>query len=277
MVKRWLMWGGGAAMGLALSALFAAQSPAARPSSTNLFTAQSPTARPAVTNLPAVKPPIEAQGGHTLLELLERGGLVMYPLYVCSILMVAFGIERAITLRRRRVIPPGVLQRIQAATASRDSAVRRQLLDEIQADDSPMGRIIRAGFRRLDRPILELEKAIEDAGSREAARMQRNNKVLSSVASIAPLLGLLGTVTGLMRSFMTVASSSEALGRTELLAAGIYEALVATAVGLTIAIASMALYFYFQERVDKLVGDIDDVAVDLLENLFDEVKPGETR
>src|ERR1035437_1720077 len=262
MVKRFLVWGGAAVMGLALSALCAAQSPAASPPP---------------TNLPSARTPIEAKGGHTLLELLQRGGPVMYPLYVCSILMVTFWIERAVTLRRRKVIPPGILQRIQAASASGDPVVRRQLLDEIQADNSPMGRIVRAGLRRLDRPVLELEKAIEDAGAREMSRMQRNNKVLSSVASIAPLLGLLGTVTGLMRSFMTVASSSDALGRTELLAAGIYEALVATAVGLSIAIPSMALYFYYQGQVDKLVGNIDDVAVDLMENLFAEGKPGGAR
>ncbi len=262
MIKRWLVWCGVAAVGLALCMLVEAQS----------LAAISPPA-----NLPAAQPPADARGGHTLLELLERGGVVMYPLYVCSILMVAFGIERAITLRRRKVIPTAIMRRIKAASASGDPEIRRRLMDEIQSDDSPMGRIFKAGLRRLDRPVLELEKAIEDAGAREAARLQRNNKVLSSVASIAPLLGLLGTVTGLMRSFMTVASSSDALGRTELLAAGIYEALVATAVGLSIAIPSMALYFYFQERVDKLVGDIDDVAVDLMENLFAEAKPGEAR
>ncbi|MEI7436425.1 MAG: MotA/TolQ/ExbB proton channel family protein [bacterium] len=262
MIKRWLIWGGVVVAALSLSALCVAQSPAGRP----------PPA-----NRPALQQPAEARSGHTLLELLQRGGIVMYPLYVCSILMVAFGIERAITLRHRKVIPLRIMQRIKTASASSDPAVRQKLLEEIQADESPMGRIVRAGYRRLDRPVLELEKAIEDAGAREAARMQRNNKVLSSVASIAPLLGLLGTVTGLMRSFMTVASNSEALGRTELLAAGIYEALVATAVGLSIAIASMALYFYYQERVDKLVGTIDDVAVDLLENLLTEVKPGGPR
>ena len=76
---------------------------------------------------------------------------------------------------------------------------------------------------------------------------------------------------------MTVATNSEALGRTELLAAGIYEALVATAVGLSIAIPSMALYFYYQEQVDKLVGHIDDVAVELIEKLFTDIPSGEAR
>lgn len=262
MGKRLFLWMGMAALGLALSALCAAQNPAAKPGA---------------VNRPVESPQVDVKAGHNLLELLQRGGPVMYPLYVCSILMVTFWIERFVSLRRNKVIPPEIILKIQEASDSSDPAVRRRLLDEIQANNSPMGRIVKAGLRRMGRPVLELEKAIEDAGAKEAARMQRNNKVLSSVASIAPLLGLLGTVTGLMRSFMTVAVSSEALGRTELLAAGIYEALVATAVGLSIAIPSMALYFYYQEQVDKLVGHIDDVAVELMEKLFAEAPPGGAR
>ena len=125
--------------------------------------------------------------------------------------------------------------------------------------------------------MLELEKAIEDAGIKEAAKLQRNNKIFSSVASIAPLLGLLGTVTGFMHSFMIVAATSEALGKAELLATGIYEALMTTAVGLVIAIPSLTLYFYYQERVDKLVSNIDDAAVELLETLFAKVPSGGAR
>lgn len=259
MVKHLFVWGGMAALGFALSALSMAQDPATNRAAT------SGGPEPAAA---------EAGGGHNLLEMLQLGGPVMYPLYLCSILMVTFGIERVISLRRKKVIPPGVMRSMQAACATGDPAVRRRLLDEIQASGSPMGRIIRAGIRRAGRSAIELEKAIEDAGAKEAARMQRNNRVLSGVASISPLLGLLGTVTGLIRSFMTVATSAEALGRTELLAGGIWEALVATAAGLSIAICSLALYFYFQERVDTLVDYIDDTAVELLEKLFPEATPG---
>ena len=210
----------------------------------------------------------DAHKKHTLLELLHKGGPVMYPLYVCSIALVAFGIERAITLRRRKLIPPEIEAKILEATSEAEPPASRQaLLQEIQAHDSPIGRIVKAGFRRIGRPIQELETAIEDAGAKEIAKLQRNNKVLSSVASISPLLGLLGTVTGIMRAFMTVAASAESLGRTEVLAAGIYEALVATAVGISIAVPAMVLYFFFQDRTEKLVSDIDDLAVEFVETL----------
>ena len=261
MGKRLFVWMGMVTLGLALSVLCAAQNPAAKPDA---------------MNMPAEGPQVEGIGGHNLLDLLQKGGPVMYPLYVCSILMVAFWIERVVSLRREKVIP-GIILKIQKASDSSDPAVRRRLLDEIQASQSPMGRIVKAGLRKVDRPVLELEKAIEDAGAKEAVKLQRNNKVLSSVASIAPLLGLLGTVTGFMHSFMMVAATSEALGKAELLATGIYEALVTTAVGLVIAIPSMALYFYYQDRVDKLVGNIDDAAVELLETLFAEVPSGGAR
>jgi len=262
MGKRLFVWVGMVTLGLALSVLCAAQNPAAKPGA---------------VNLPAESPQVEGVGGYNLLDLLQKGGPVMYPLYACSILMVAFWIERVVSLRREKVIPPEIILKIQKASDSSDPAVRRRLLDEIQASASPMGRIVKAGLRKVDRPVLELEKAVEDAGEKEAVRLQRNNKVLSSVASIAPLLGLLGTVTGFMRSFMMVAATSEALGKAELLATGIYEALVTTAVGLVIAIPSMALYFYYQDRVDKLVGNIDDAAVELLETLFAEVPSGGAR
>ena len=209
----------------------------------------------------------DAKKKHTLLDLLQKGGPVMYPLYACSILTVAFGLERLISLSRRRVLPPEIVAKIRLATfPSQEPASIQGLLDEIQTHDSPLGRIVRAGFKRADRPLPELEKAMEDAGAKEVTRLQRNNRVLSSVASVSPLLGLLGTVTGIIRTFMTVAASPEALGKTEVLAAGIYEALVATAVGIAIAIPSMVLYFYFQDRVEKLVNDIDDIAVSLFES-----------
>lgn len=258
MVKRlFVRAAAAAALGFALTSLCAAQAPA--------------------SDLPAGTGNAAGAAEKSVLDLLQRGGPVMYPLYACSILALAFWIERLVSLRLKKVIPSGIMLKIKEASGSGDPAARRRLLDEIQASESPMGRIVKAGLRKMDRPALELEKAIEDAGLKEAARLQRNNKVFSSVATIAPLLGLLGTVTGFMRSFMVVAASSEALGKAEMLATGIYEALVTTAVGLVIAIPAMALYFYYQDRVDKIIGNIDEAAEELLETLSAEAPPGGAR
>jgi biopolymer transport protein ExbB len=202
----------------------------------------------------------------TLIELLQKGGPVMYPLYLCSILTLAFAIERAFSLRRHKVSPSETIQLLDSAIAGMPSGFRQgELLAVLEKQPSPLAKIAAAGVRRTNRPILEIEKAIEDAAAKEVNKLQRNNRILSSVASVAPLLGLLGTATGIIRTFMTVAATEEALGRTELLAGGIYEALVATAVGLTIAIIALVLYFFFQERVERLVSEIDDEATKLAE------------
>ncbi len=261
MGKRLFVLGALTALGFALSAACWAQEPAAQPE----------TPHPPQSQLSA------NGNAYIFLDLLQKGGPVMYPLYACSILMIAFWLERIIRLRRSKVIPAGIMQIIHEASAPCDSATRQRLLEKIQANASPMGRVLYAGLRKADRPALEMEKAIEDAGAKEVSWLQRNNKIFAAVASISPLLGLLGTVTGLMRSFMTVAASSEALGRMEMMAAGIYEALVTTVVGLTIAIPAMALYFYYQDRVDQLVRDIDAVAEEMLEKLFAGIEPGATR
>jgi biopolymer transport protein ExbB len=212
----------------------------------------------------------EAQAVHglTVFELLLKGGPLMYPLYLCSIVMVAFGIERAISLRREKILPAAAVARLRELTSESAGNLDAQALRrEFQAASSPIFRIVSAGLRKADRPIPELEKAIEDAGAKEADRMRRNSRVLSIVASLSPLLGLLGTVTGMIRAFMTVAASEEALGRTELLAGGIYEALVTTAVGLTIAIPAMVLFYIYEEKVDRMVMEMDDIATDVVEKM----------
>ena len=204
----------------------------------------------------------------TMIQLLQKGGPVMYPLYLCSILALGFAFERLFTLRSRKVSPPLTLQCLRAAMVQPRETFNAQALQaQLEGATSPLARIAQAGLRRANRPIMEVEKAMEDTAAKEVSRLQRNNRVLSAVASVAPLLGLLGTATGIIRTFMTVAASEDALGRTELLAGGIYEALVATAVGLTIAIVALVLYFFFQERVERLVTEIDDTATELAEKL----------
>lgn len=204
----------------------------------------------------------------TWLELLQKGGPVMYPLYLCSIVMVAFAIERTVNLRRKKIMPADVVARLREVCGGNAGALDTDmLLAEFRERDNPLARIVAAGLRRARNTVPEIEKAIEDAGGNEAAAMLRNCKILSVVSTVAPLLGLLGTVTGMVRAFMTVAARQEALGRTELLAAGIYEALVTTVVGLVIAIPAVVLYHVFQDRVHRLVAEIDVLTTDLVEKI----------
>jgi len=216
----------------------------------------------------APAPEAGESGQLTILELLRRGGPLMYPLYLASFIMVAFGIERAFSLQRRRVLPPDVVQRVRDVCLRQHGPLDVQrLLDEFKDMPSPIVRVVRAGLRKAYRPAAEIEKAVEDAGAREAALMRRNCRVLSVIASVAPLLGLLGTVLGMIKAFMTVAAREEALGRTELLAAGIYQALVTTAAGLTVAIPMLVFYNYFVTRVDNMIVEMEISSSELVELL----------
>lgn len=210
----------------------------------------------------------EKTGEPTMIQLLQKGGPVMYPLYLCSIILVAFAIERFINLRRKIILPGKSVERLRLVTNQADGTQETAgLLDEFRNQDNPLARIVIAGLRKADRPVPEIEKAIEDAGAKEADMLRRNCRIFSIVATVAPLLGLLGTVTGMVRAFMTVAAREEALGRTELLAAGIYEALVTTVVGLVIAIPAIVLYHFFVDRVHRMVLEIDHLTTDLVDTI----------
>ena len=204
----------------------------------------------------------------TLLELLLKGGALMYPLGLCSIVMVAFVIERGLALRRSQILPADTQAILQNALRGPEDYIDAKALhQQLELRSDPLARVAIAGLRKAHRTIQEIEKAIEDAGAKEAGVLRRNCRVLSMGASIAPLLGLTGTVTGMIKSFMTVAARAEALGRTELLAAGIYEALVTTAVGLAIAIPSLVFYYYYIEKVESFVVELDSLAEELVDKI----------
>jgi len=201
----------------------------------------------------------------TILDLLRRGGPLMYPIYAASVLSLAFAIERAFSLRRRSVIPPEFVRGLRELTSQR-SLDSGRLLVFCRAHSNPPARIFLAALKRLHRPLPEVEKAIEDAGQREARLLRRNTRVLTAVASVTPLLGLLGTVLGMISAFLNI-SGRETMARMDLLAAGIYQALVTTAAGLTVAIPSLVAYLVFDARIDRLVDELDQLALDFVDSI----------
>ena len=233
----------------------------------------APAAAPAdvpAPGAPAAEPPkmTPRREPMTVLELLQAGGPVMYPIYGCSILMVAFAVERAASLRRGRVLPPDFVLNLRSLVAARPID-RVKVQDYCRAHISPVARIFQAAVKRLHRPLAEIEKTIEDAGAKEVMLLRRNGRVLAGVASVAPLLGLLGTVLGMIQAFQEI-SMGEGLGKAELLAAGIYQALVTTAAGLTVAIPALVLYLMFNAKIEKLVSDMDTLTLEFIETLDEE-------
>lgn len=191
----------------------------------------------------------------SLFDLLVDAGPLALPILVASIVMLLCSIERFVALRRRNVVPKRfvhcVLTQVEEGAADKEEAL--ELCDE---DDSHMARVFEAGLRRWGRPVVEVEQAVLDEGERSAALLRKNLRVISGVANICPLLGLLGTVWGMREAFDAIASAS-AMGKPELLADGISQALLSTAAGLGVAIPAMIAYLHFVGRVDSLVSEID--------------------
>jgi biopolymer transport protein ExbB len=197
-----------------------------------------------------------------LWRMLADGGPLMYPLALCSFLLVACALERLVSLRRGRVIPRAFVTRF--IQQLRDGELDRAQAIEICAqNDSPTARVLEATVRKWGRPAVEIEQAIIDSGERATSSLRKYLRLINGIATAAPLLGLLGTVTGMIRAFNAIATTS-ALGRPERLANGIGEALLTTAFGLFVAIPALMLYLFFVSRVDKLITEIDTLSQEVV-------------
>ncbi len=190
-----------------------------------------------------------------LLQVLRDGGPLMIPIGICSVILLVFVFERAISLRRGRVVPrPFVkrfLQQLRDGQLGPESAL--ELCDQ---NRSPVADVFAAAIRKWGRPAVEVEQAIIDAGERVTNELRKYLRVINGVSTISPLLGLLGTVLGMIQTFNTIAVG-DAMGRPEMLAGGIGQALLTTAGGLCVAIPALIAYLYFVGRVDRLITDID--------------------
>ena len=190
-----------------------------------------------------------------LWSIVKDGGLLMIPIAICSFILVAFVFERMISLRRGRVIPGPFVTRFirQLGDGELD---RDQAMALCLENDSPVAQVFAGAVRKWGRPSVEVEQAIIDAGERVTNGLRRYLRVFNGIATVSPLLGLLGTVVGMIRAFNAIATSGT-MGRATMLASGISEALLTTAAGLTVAIPALILYMFFVSRVDRLIIDID--------------------
>ena len=197
----------------------------------------------------------------TLFTLLKKGGPVMIPLAIASVLALALALERFLSLRRERVLRVGCLRGLVRAWD--EDPTGKQAEKYCDASGGAAGHVFKAGLQWQEQGYQAVGKAMEDAGSREADRMKRSLRGLSSIAAVSPLLGLLGTVYGMIDAFQRTSASGGA-AKTADLATGIYEALVTTATGLTIAIPVMLLFQYLSARVDGLIDYIDEVGTEFV-------------
>lgn len=199
----------------------------------------------------------------SLFEMILAGGPMMVPILVCSFVLLLVVFERIISLRRGRVLPRPFVKRLLHQL--REGSLNRQAaLERCRENSSHVARVFAAAIRKWGKPAVEVEQAVLDEGERTANELRRYLRVINGVATVCPLLGLLGTVWGMMEAFNAIATSS-AIGRAELLAGGISGALVSTASGLFVAIPALIAHLFFVGRVDRLIMDIDARGQQLVE------------
>jgi biopolymer transport protein ExbB len=198
----------------------------------------------------------------SMAKIFRDGGILMYPILLCSIISLVFVFERTISLRRGRIIPDPFVKRFlhQLREGQLD---REQALLLCEQNKSPVATVFAGAIRKWGRPSVEVEQALIDAGERVTNELRKYLRVFNGVATVSPLLGLLGTVFGMIEAFNAIATS-RALGKPELLATGISEALLTTAFGLVVAIPALIFYWYFVSCVDRRVIEIDALGQELV-------------
>ena len=203
-------------------------------------------------------------------EIVKAGGPFMVPIIICSIAAVGILLERLWTLQRKRVLPQELLKRVsQLADANQVNAKVIEALEK----NSPLGRVLAAALANRDRGRQIMMERVEDTGRHVVHELERFLNSLGTIASISPLLGLLGTVTGIIRAFTAVQMGG--MGDARMLAGGISEALICTAGGLAVAIPSFAAYRYLRGKVERIVIDMEKIAVKFADSLGAAPQAGE--
>lgn len=201
----------------------------------------------------------------TVFELVKAGGWLMAPIIACSVVALAIIVERAWTLRERRVVPAELVA--QVWRRARNGDITDEHIRELR-DGSPLGRILAVGLLNRDRERHVIKEAIEETGRAVAHELDRFLTALGTIAAITPLLGLLGTVIGMISVFATITDLG--VGNPAELAGGISQALITTAAGLSVAIPSLIFYRHFRGKVEALTVQMEQEAVKLVEILHGE-------
>jgi biopolymer transport protein ExbB len=209
----------------------------------------------------------------SLFDLILSGGPMMVPIGIASVVALAYAVERWIRLRSGPLglggFGPAVVEAVKQQGPEGGLAACR-------AEGHPMARILAAGLARAKVPFAEREKAVEDVAAREVRGLSANLRPLFLVYLVAPLLGLLGTVWGMIGAFSNIATN-EGLGKPELLAEGIYQALTTTATGLAIAIPALVVHHYLKGRIERFARGAEELYERVEEALFDATSGGQGR
>jgi biopolymer transport protein ExbB len=203
----------------------------------------------------------------SLLDLLVLGGWVMVPLLFLSLLTIYLMIERLITIRQAQTDPDAVTDRVRDYVRRGDV---QGAISYCETEDVPLTRVLKEGLERLGRPISEIQDAVQAAGKYEAFELEKRTDLLASIAGIAPMLGFLGTVIGMIRAFQEI-QALQGNVNPSVLAGGIWEALITTAAGLAVGVLALFFYNYLLGRIKRLTNEMERSATDFIDLLQEPV------
>ncbi|MGK7370833.1 MAG: MotA/TolQ/ExbB proton channel family protein [Candidatus Halalkalibacterium sp. M3_1C_030] len=199
----------------------------------------------------------------SILGLLAEGGILMIPLFLLSILAVYVIAERWRSLNNSRMEIDGFLRTIEGMLKDGD---RQRALTYCDGIDKPLARILKAGIRRLGRPIRDIEDAIRNAGKKEIFHLEKRMNWLATIAGVAPLIGFTGTVTGMIEAFMDI-QALQGNVNPSVLAGGIWEALITTATGLIVGIIAYGFYNFLLGKINRMVHELENASADFVDLL----------
>src|SRR5450432_2964395 len=198
-----------------------------------------------------------------MIDYIQKGGLLMWPILVCSIISIAVFAERLFYFHRASIHVAEFLQGLSNLISRRNYA---EALHESAGTPGPVARVIHAAIIRHEAPRAELREIVQEAGQLEVPRLERYLGVLATIAFLAPLLGLLGTVAGMIDAFATISSNGGYASVTEL-SNGVYKSLLTTAAGLVVATPTFVAYSYLSARVNTLMHEMERAGIEVVHML----------
>jgi biopolymer transport protein ExbB len=203
----------------------------------------------------------------SMTRFFMQGGIFMIPLLGCSVLGFAVIFHRAMALRRRAIIPPTIEREIDELQPGDDANAVLRLARLVRNDHSPLARISQVGLQHLQWPKSENIEAVQTRARHEIVRMERGLFILEIIVGIAPLLGLLGAVSGLVTVFANLGAAAT-ISDPRGIAKGISEALSTTVVGMAVAIPTLIAYSYFSKKVETMAAEMESLIADLLAKCY---------
>ena len=206
---------------------------------------------------------VNEEASVTVMELLLNGGWAMIPIFLLSLVAVYIFVERLLTIRRAAKTPNQFIDKIKALVLNGDINGARLLCNQT---DTPVAKMIEKGISRIGSPLKNIEASIENVGKIEIYKLEKNLSLIATISGAAPMIGFLGTVTGMIKAFIAIAQEEGSVSP-KLLSEGIYQAMITTAAGLVVGILAYLMYNYLVAQVQKVIHKMEYNSIDFIDLL----------